>query len=88
MHIDYLKDKVKKVSAGKEYSVLLTESGTVYSCGTNKFSRLGLGYKMVDVEKVSKFTVLEFFVRKKIKIIDIAAGGRHCLAVSEGNAKA
>lgn len=85
VHIDYLKGKVKKVSAGKEFSVLLTEAGEVYSCGLNTFSRLGLGYKMVDTERVARFTQIDFFKRNKIKIKDIVAGGRHCLAKSEGN---
>ena len=79
---DFGKDvRAVKVSAGKEFSVILCDKGQVYTCGLNSHSRLGLGKDMADTLHIDKFTQVPHFRDNNIKVKDIAAGGRHCLAL-------
>ena len=75
-----------KVAAGRDFSMVLTEAGTVYTCGLNTFGRLGLDAENADA-KVDKFRPILWFSYNCFTIVDIVAGGRHCIAVSSGNKK-
>ena len=68
-----------KVSAGDGFSIFLDKLGCVYSCGKGNFGRLGLGhaYNINNPVKIS------WFSQRDIKIKDVVAGGRHCLAISD-----
>lgn len=66
----------------------LASNGKVYTCGLNELGRLGLGKDFENYKKINEFTAIPHFVHNAITITDIAAGGRHCLAVSAGNTRA
>jgi alpha-tubulin suppressor-like RCC1 family protein len=68
----------KKVSAGDGFSVFLDSLGDVYTCGKANFGRLGQGH-LYSLNNPCK---IGWFVKNKILIKDIEAGGRHGLAVS------
>lgn len=60
----------------------LSEKGIPYSCGLNSHGRLG--FKCDDEKQyVDKFRVINFFPENQIKVADINAGGRHCIAVGK-----
>ena len=67
------------MSAGDGFSVFLSEEGDVFTCGKGNYGRLGLGH---EVNLFTPQKVMYFF-KRKIKIRDIAAGGRHVMAVAE-----
>ena len=76
--------KIKKAAAGNNFSIILSESGDLYSCGLNKDGRLGLedlGGKHIQYE----FTKLTWFAKKAIHIGDVAVGGRHAIACTSDN---
>ena len=68
----------KKVSAGDGFSVFLDSQGDVYTCGKANFGRLGQGH-LISLNNPCK---IAWLTKNKIKIKDVEAGGRHCLAVS------
>ena len=68
----------KKVCAGDGFSVFLDTLGQVFTCGKANFGRLGQGH-LISLNNPCKIT---WFTKNKIKIKDVEAGGRHCLAVS------
>ncbi len=35
--------KIKKIAAGTNFTLFLSEKGEVYGCGTNEYGHLGLG---------------------------------------------
>lgn len=45
----------EKIAAGRDFSMVLTKSGCVYTCGLNTFGRLGLNVDSADA-KIDKFT--------------------------------
>ena len=71
------KKRAMQVEAGDGFSVILTKDHEVYSCGKGNFGRLGLG----DCEEYSYPTKIEWFTEREIKVKNISAGGRHCLAI-------
>ncbi|XP_061194504.1 RCC1 domain-containing protein 1-like [Saccostrea echinata] len=68
---------VTAVSCGKEHTLLLTSSGTVYSFGGGSRGQLGLGH----IENREEPCILEDLAG--VKISHVEAGGWHSLAVSE-----
>lgn len=83
--------KVKKVVLGDFHSLALTEDGNVYSWGYGGRPGYLFGYVLSQAgalghgNKEHRFypKCIEFFVENNIKIVDIAAGIRHSVAVSE-----
>jgi alpha-tubulin suppressor-like RCC1 family protein len=74
--------KFSNVECGKDFVLLLTHNGYVYSFGENKYGQLGLG----DTEPRSYPTLIKDFLDKKIKVTQISCGYKHCSA--RGNNKA
>jgi len=70
-----------KVRAGDGFSVALDLNGHVWICGKGNFGRQGTG----SIESNERMTKIEWFAKKKIKIADIEAGGRHSLAISQAD---
>jgi alpha-tubulin suppressor-like RCC1 family protein len=68
----------KKVSAGDGYSLFLDSSGVVFTCGKANFGRLGQGH----LYSLNTPTAIGWFIKNKIPLKDVNAGGRHCLALS------
>jgi len=72
-------DKAVKVQASDGFSMILSKDGDVYTCGKGNFGRLGHGQEKDCV----KPTRIDWFFQNGVKIKDICAGGRHCLAQGE-----
>jgi len=76
--IEKLQDlDVVKVRCGSQFSIALTKDGQVYSWGKGDSQRLGHGTE----EHVRYPKLLEGLQGKKV--IDVAAGSTHCLALTE-----
>ncbi|XP_040349847.1 E3 ubiquitin-protein ligase HERC2 [Herpailurus yagouaroundi] len=76
--IEKLQDlDVVKVRCGSQFSIALTKDGQVYSWGKGDNQRLGHGTE----EHVRYPKLLEGLQGKKV--IDVAAGSTHCLALTE-----
>ena len=58
---------------------MLDSEGHVYTCGKGNFGRLGHG----SCESINQMTRIDGFMKIKVRIRDVEAGGRHCLAISE-----
>ncbi|XP_014251481.1 E3 ubiquitin-protein ligase HERC2 isoform X1 [Cimex lectularius] len=68
------------IECGAQFSLALTKAGQIWTWGKGDYFRLGIGAD----HHVRKPTVIESL--KSEKIIDVAVGALHCLAVSESGA--
>lgn len=77
-------DKVVQVSAGTHHSLLVTESGTVYSFGWGGNGRLGTG-ALTDEYVPKKVTDENGFVNgnPNDKVLNASAGEHHSIVVTE-----
>ncbi|KAM4617699.1 secretion-regulating guanine nucleotide exchange factor [Discoglossus pictus] len=71
-----LNTRISKVGCGWDFTLILTENGQLFSCGSNSFSQLGIP----QMEACTTPKRIEIF---KEKIVDVAAGLRHALAITE-----
>ncbi|CAH1193640.1 hypothetical protein PAECIP111893_00516 [Paenibacillus plantiphilus] len=78
---------VSKVAIGNSFLVVLQEDGTVWSLGTNYTGQLGNGDEIDLGSDPDTFDYKEVFVPAQItgipKMMDIAAGDKHALALAE-----
>jgi len=63
--------KIATVKAGSHHTIIHTQSGDIYACGSNKDGQLGTG----DKESRATFTLLKSLDDKNI--YRIFAGGNH-----------
>ncbi|XP_034442932.1 secretion-regulating guanine nucleotide exchange factor isoform X2 [Hippoglossus hippoglossus] len=75
-----LKQTVKNVACGWDFTLLLTDCGQVMACGSNAFGQLGVG------PKVTHSADLLFVKCLKDPVVSVAAGLRHSLAVTGSGA--
>jgi len=75
-------EKVKTLASGPSHSMFITNYNNVYVCGWGSEGRLGLGDNTSNRDTP---TLLEYFKENNIKIIKVACGGSHSLALSETN---
>ncbi|XP_075043650.1 secretion-regulating guanine nucleotide exchange factor isoform X2 [Mixophyes fleayi] len=68
--------RVAKISCGWDFSIILTENGHLLSCGSNAFGQLG-------VTRQKSSSVPKPVQNVKEKVVDITAGLRHSLALTE-----
>ncbi|XP_077177710.1 secretion-regulating guanine nucleotide exchange factor isoform X1 [Paroedura picta] len=68
---------VVQVACGWDFTIILTESGHVLSCGSNSFGQLGVPYTPRGCSVPQKIESL------KDKVVNIAAGLRHALVATE-----
>ncbi|NXU49051.1 SRGEF factor, partial [Turnix velox] len=68
---------VKQVACGWDFTIILVESGLVLSCGSNSFGQLG------SPQVSSPCLVPQKIESLREKAVDVAAGLRHALAVTE-----
>lgn len=66
--------KFKKISAGKEHSLALSNSGDIYVWGGNMFGQLGLNHYKPCYRPQK--------LQSELKFVDIDAGSYHSLAVT------
>lgn len=73
-------EKAKQMIAEEDRNLILTQDNSeLYTWGGNERGQLGLGhYKDVSVP-----TKIDFFVKNKLKVNSIAAGGNLTLASAE-----
>ena len=68
---DFSGKKVQLMAAGLHHSMVMTQSGDIYVCGSNKDGQLGLG----DTDTRTGFTHLQSLADKNV--YRIFAGGNH-----------
>ncbi|KAM3919996.1 secretion-regulating guanine nucleotide exchange factor isoform 2-T2 [Leptodactylus fuscus] len=67
---------IAKVSCGWDFSIILTDHGQLLSCGSNAYGQLGNAQQ-------KKSSVPKLIQNIPERIVDVAAGLRHTLAVTE-----
>ncbi|XP_015194184.2 secretion-regulating guanine nucleotide exchange factor isoform X2 [Lepisosteus oculatus] len=67
---------VEQVACGWDFTLLLTDRGTLYSCGSNAFGQLGVGRPLADSAEPLHIQSLSE------RVVGLAAGLRHALAVT------
>ncbi|KAF2077068.1 hypothetical protein CYY_001635 [Polysphondylium violaceum] len=75
-------EKVQSLSSGPSHTMFVTNQNNVYVCGWGREGRLGLGDNTSDRDTP---TLIEYFKENNIKIVKVAAGGSHSLALSQDN---
>jgi alpha-tubulin suppressor-like RCC1 family protein len=71
------KIKVKKISAGSYFSLVLDSDGEVYGFGNNLRCELGIG------DTMNRYTPIKINLPEKIE--QIATGFEHCIVYSNNN---
>ncbi|XP_065220289.1 RCC1 and BTB domain-containing protein 2-like isoform X2 [Planococcus citri] len=71
--------KIKKILFGKNFVIVLTSKGTVFSWGENEKGQLGVGY----INEISTPIVISTLASKKV--IDVACGSTHAIARCSDN---
>ncbi|KAK5582365.1 hypothetical protein RB653_003948 [Dictyostelium firmibasis] len=71
-------EKIRMLSSGASHTLFLTNGGNVYSCGWGTEGRLGLG---MDTSNRDSPTLVKWFAENNIKIVKVAAGGSHSIAL-------
>ena len=69
--------KVKVVSCGGNYTMIITEDGNLYSFGYNTFGQLGLG------DNTEKDRPILVTVPDGLKVKDVSCGGNHTVIMME-----
>ena len=70
--------KFSEIECGKDFCILLSTSGLLYSFGSNQFGQLGHG----DTEPRTYPTIIKFFLDKKKKVEQISCGFKHAACKS------
>ena len=80
--IEDFKERAKKVQCGGGHTAILTEQGELYVFGRGRDGQLGKG-DAVESAAASRYapTKVDYFVKEKLKIADIALGANHTLAL-------
>uniref|UniRef100_A0A8D2JI69 Secretion regulating guanine nucleotide exchange factor n=1 Tax=Varanus komodoensis TaxID=61221 RepID=A0A8D2JI69_VARKO len=68
---------VMQVACGWDFTIILAENGQVFSCGSNSFGQLGVPHTSGRCTAPGRIESLQD------RVINVAAGLRHALAVSE-----
>ena len=72
------KHAIKKVSCGLNHAVAITkDSGLCYTWGCGSHGQLGRTSN--STLNLNPPQAVSFFVKKNIKVLDVAAGGKHTL---------
>ncbi|XP_061679205.1 secretion-regulating guanine nucleotide exchange factor isoform X2 [Syngnathoides biaculeatus] len=76
-HCSGLNQRVTNVACGWDFTLVLTDSGNLLACGSNVFGQLGVG------QMTSHSAQLLLIESLKERVLSIAAGLRHSLAITE-----
>lgn len=71
--------RILSVSCGWDHTLLALENGRIFVCGSNHFGQLGLGHEEIQKDTMTELT---FFQQQGLKVIKVAAGLRHSLALT------
>ena len=75
---------IKSVKSGGRNSVILTQDGGIYLCGSNIFGLLALNSEIQNNEQKQKtFKKIKYFDEQEIIIKDISIAEFHCLALDK-----
>jgi alpha-tubulin suppressor-like RCC1 family protein len=77
---------VRSIGVGSEHTLFLTWSGNVYSCGSSRQGRLGLGPGDVNTEMFDPH-LIDIFAREGHAIDSISVGGAHSFAFCKRSAE-
>ena len=77
------KHVIRKVACGLNHAVAVTEdsSGLCYSWGCGSHGQLGRASN--STLNLNPPAVVSYFVTRSIKVIDVAAGGKHTLFMTD-----
>ena len=78
LEIPLIDVKFGQIECGKDFCLLLSTSGVLYSFGSNQFGQLGHG----DTVPRTYPTVIKFFMDMKKKVDQISCGFKHCACKS------
>ncbi|KAL1202220.1 Ultraviolet-B receptor UVR8 [Cardamine amara subsp. amara] len=79
-----LSRKIISLAAGEAHTIALTGDGCVYSWGRGIFGRLGTGNESDELVPVRvEFEFPDQAARDRARIVGVAAGAYHSLAVSD-----
>ena len=70
--------KFSQIECGKDFCLLISTSGLLYSFGSNQFGQLGHG----DTEPRTYPTVVKYFLEMKKRVDQISCGFKHCACKS------
>ncbi|EGR32423.1 regulator of chromosome condensation protein, putative [Ichthyophthirius multifiliis] len=73
-----LNNKITKVRLGQGHNSLITTEGHLYTWGTNNYGCLGHN----DNKQYEKPKLLEFFVKKNLRVIDVGCGDNFTIALT------
>ncbi|XP_062550028.1 serine/threonine-protein kinase Nek8 [Armigeres subalbatus] len=59
---------IRRICCGPDCTIILTEGGTCYCCGSNRYNRLGFGTRIVQITALQRVT----FVNEKIIDVSVA----------------
>jgi len=79
--IEEFHGNVTKVSMGPQHSAAITEDGSLYTFGYDRYGNLGLN---ITGGLVMKPTLVSFFKTNNQRVIDVACGKDHTVALTEG----
>lgn len=77
--LDAFNGNVEKVSMGRYHTAVITNDGNLYTFGCGKRGELG----QKNHETLIKPTMVEFFVKKAKKVVDVCCDGDHTVALTE-----
>ena len=77
--------KVVKVSCGECHSAFLTDKGDLFTCGDNRYGKLGLNQKTYNSIQFDAVQVQKF---KELKVDSVACGGCHMILIGKLRKKA
>lgn len=79
---------IREIYCGPDCTAILTESGSCYCCGSNRYNRLGFGTKVTQMTALQKVT----FVDRKILSVSVAESfgaflieGNYVITTGENN---
>eukprot|EP01006_Ploeotia_vitrea_P040401 TRINITY_DN66423_c4_g1_i5.p1 TRINITY_DN66423_c4_g1~~TRINITY_DN66423_c4_g1_i5.p1 ORF type:complete len:194 (-),score=102.37 TRINITY_DN66423_c4_g1_i5:179-673(-) len=73
---------VQQIAGGIHHTLILTNDGTVFSCGRGDYGRLGHGNQESIVEP-REIVGLRALVGQGHRVVQVASGEGHCFAVSD-----
>lgn len=74
-----LPERAKRVSLGQNHSCIVSESGNLYTYGSNKHGQLGHG----DKNDVKEPKIVDYFEKKNIKVKEALSGEHHTIVLTE-----
>jgi alpha-tubulin suppressor-like RCC1 family protein len=75
--------KIRTVSAGEGFTMVIDESGGLWAMGENGYGQLGNGISGYIFDGVPNYEIKPIQIKSGIKFRTVSAGGNHSLAIDE-----